>query len=167
MTKFHTVEEAKQHLRDNWLAGTKCPCCNQNVKLYERKIDGRCAKSLIELYQFDDQRPDYYHVGDLPTYYKGGGDFAKLRFWGLIEEKPKDPDDSTRRTSGFWRITDRGRDFVEGRITVPRTVMIYNRKFYGYEDEKDVVSIKQCLGTQFNYEETMKPLNPTKQPTLI
>lgn len=39
-------------------------------------------------------------------------DWAKLVYWGLIEEEPKPPDDTpddtTRRTSGSWRPTGAG-----------------------------------------------------------
>ena len=39
------------------------------------------------------------------------GDWAKLKFWGLIEEKPDVRDDGSPRV-GYWRMTPLGRQFV-------------------------------------------------------
>ena len=46
------------------------------------------------------------------------GDYAKLRYWDLIEPKPG-TSDRGGRTNGFWRLTNKGRAFVNGEIAVP------------------------------------------------
>jgi len=53
----------------------------------------------------------------------------------------------------MWCITQKGRDFVEGRIQVPKYALIYNSKFLEHEGE--LVSFKGRLGEGFNYQELM------------
>lgn len=84
---------------------------------------------------------------------KVGGAWAKLRYWELIEEMPKDSMTTEKRTSGMWRITDKGISFVEGNISVPKYVKLYNQTFYGYEG--DDVSIHDVIKEKFNYRELM------------
>ena len=50
--------------------------------------------------------------------YDGAGEFAMLRFWGLIEEHGKLK----------WRITTKGVDFIFGRLSVQKYVYIYNNE---------------------------------------
>src|SRR5581483_4009600 len=85
-----TIAEAKQILRDEWEQGLKCPCCTQFVKLYKRKIYSTPARGLIELYRLHQKNPQqaYFHISDIESMRKsGGGDFAKLMYWGLVAEK--------------------------------------------------------------------------------
>ena len=35
--------------RERWLEGMECPCCNQNVKLYKRKLNSNMARFLCSL----------------------------------------------------------------------------------------------------------------------
>jgi len=81
-------------------------------------------------------------------------DLAKLAMWKLIESKPRDDNDTTRRTSGRWRPTREGFAFVYGRIRISRYALVYNAKLLGYDGHE--VSIKDALGDRFNYTELMQ-----------
>lgn len=152
---METLVEAKKHLRDNWEKGTDCPCCGQHVKLYSRPMHYMMVAGLIQLYNLDKKKPGYYHVSELSIgqTYTSIGDFAKLKYWGLIEQKPKDPKEN-KRTSGYWRITQRGVQFVLGQRTEHERVLIFNKKNLGLTGDK--IDIKQALGGRFNYNELMK-----------
>lgn len=142
-------------MRENWETGVDCPCCNQLVKLYNRKLYSTPAAYLVNLYRLDRKNPKqvYWHVTEIQKVIIGGGDFSKLMYWGLITEQPKDEDDDSKRTSGYWAITDKGRDFVRGKITVPSHVRLFDGKSYGFTGKQ--VTIHHVLGNKFNYAELM------------
>jgi hypothetical protein len=75
------------------------------------------------------------------------GDWAKLRFWGLIEEKPNT--DKKKKSSGYWRLTDLGKQFVRGEISVPRVKVF--RDGMVVETSEELVSITEALGEPFDY----------------
>lgn len=134
--------------------GENCPTCNQLVKLYKRTIRHIDAWRLIKMYKLTKQYPDkvYFHISEFsPTGFNTSSDFAKMRYCNLVEEMPND--DETKRTSGFWRITDEGKAFVENRKTVPKYALIFNKGLYGFMGPQQ--SISDRLGKRFNYAELM------------
>jgi hypothetical protein len=136
--------------------GCKCVVCKQNVKMYKKKIDSQMAYFLIRLHKITKENPTkrFFHVqDDINVTLKVGGSWAKLRYWELIEEQPKDSSATEKRTSGMWRITMKGIDFVEGKINVLKYVKLYNQTFYGYDG--DEVSIREAIKDKFNYQELM------------
>jgi hypothetical protein len=136
--------------------GCKCPVCNQNVKMYTKKVDSQMAFFLIKLHRLTKKNPfqNFFHVqDDIGVTLKVGGSWAKLRYWELIEEQPKDKSNTEKRTSGMWRITDKGMMFVEGSLKIPKYVKLYNMNFYGYEGDR--VSIQESLQDKFSYRELM------------
>jgi len=130
----------------------KCPHCGQTVKVYRRRIYAAMVKALASLYRAVDGKPDkYVHVSKI--YDKTTcGDFAKLKYWGLIDELDKV--DGATRTSGFWRITERGIDFLQGKIRVAKYAFIYNQDLLALDD-KETVSVIECVAKHFNYAELM------------
>lgn len=136
--------------------GSTCPVCEQNVKMYWKKIDSLMAYYLIKLHRVASNNPErtYFHVeDDLGVKQKVGGSFAKLRWWGLIEEQPKDKNVTNKRTSGMWMLTQRGENFVKNRISVKKYVKLYNGKCHGADGHE--VTIKQCLKDKFDFKELM------------
>lgn len=136
--------------------GNNCPVCEQNVKMYWKKIDSQMAYYLIKLHRVESNNPHktYFHVeDDLGVPLKVGGSWAKLRWWGLIEEQIKNREVTVKRTSGMWKLTERGVNFIHNRISVKKYVKLYNRKCHGADGE--LVDIKHCLGSKFNFKELM------------
>lgn len=154
------LSEVKQNLRDNWNEGIECPACTQFVKIYKRQITSSMAYALILLYRYFDKNPgeEYVHMNDYLNSIEGlpfpvkSGDNAKLRYWGLLEEKPEVRDDSSKR-AGYWKITEMGKQFVRGEIGVQSHARVFNSKAYGLIG--DVIDIHQALGNKFNYGELM------------
>jgi len=155
-SEIKTLEEAKQYLRDNYEKGTECLCCKQRVQLYKRKLNAGMCYGLIALYRISNGN-DFIHIPTEFTKRKinnSNTELSKLAYWGLIEEKKNE--DSSKRTSGYWRITQRGIDFVNKKILLPRHALIYNGKCRGFT--KEGVSIIMALGDKFNYDELMQGL---------
>jgi hypothetical protein len=162
-----TLEEAKELLRDKFEEGASCPCCGQNVKLYKRKLNSAMAYTLILLHRyFRDARaekwlhvPSYLNSISLPPRVSASirGDWAKLRFWGFIQDMPGERADKSKR-AGYWRITDVGRQFAKGEVLVPSHVYIYNQKPFENRQRrhKKQISIYEALGERFSYEELMR-----------
>jgi hypothetical protein len=156
MKDEQTLGEARQHLRDHWEEGTPCPCCRQLVKQYKRKLNSAMAYGLILVSRAkaDDgwvHIERYFKSLNIPSSIRG--DMSKLKFWGLLEAKEGEREDGSTRL-GFYRITDKGRQFVNGQISVQERVKLFNQKFYGFDG--DEITIKQALGSKFDYNELME-----------
>ena len=151
-----TIKEGKEFLRAGWEKGVECPCCGQLVKLYKRKLNIGMAVFLISLYKLDQERHDWFHAREilaLTKSYTTSRDYCILEYFGLAEPREKDPEDTDRRTSGYWRLTDKGREFVLNHINVLSHVLIFNNRYFRAVG-KDI-NIIQALGNKFNYQELM------------
>ncbi len=136
--------------------GVVCPCCGQLAKIYKRKLNSTMTRALVLIYQYFEippsRREEWFHGPSHPVWSASGGDAAKLRHWGLIEARPGErPDGSTH--TGFFRITDKGRDFVLGKLRVPHHVLLFNQELFGFSFE--TTDVYEALGDKFNYGELM------------
>ncbi len=154
-----TLEEARAFVRANQRSGTKCPCCDQYVKLYRRTLNGTMLYALSIIYRYGGS--DWLHVpsflsreatGQMAVAVRGG-DWAKLKYWRFIEEKDIIRDDGSNR-SGYWRITDDGVAFLREEFTTPSAVFIYNDKLVGFDEQK-FVSAGDIKHKHFNFRELM------------
>jgi len=130
---------------------SKCHHCGANSKVYAYKI-GSYARVLIWM-AVRSEEGEYVHI---PTSgaINGGGDYAKLRYWGLIEKSPKSPDPK-KRSSGLWRLTTTGRDFALNKITINSICYYSHPPGEVLEFEPDQVSIVDVLGKHFDYSSLM------------
>lgn len=149
-----TLEEAKQVLREGWAEGVECPCCTQYVKKYERKLNTGVTLFLIGLYRIDPTGQNYHHAKEVLERigaFTTSRDYSILEYWKLIE--PELNTDEEKRTSGFWKITRLGIDFVEGNESVLSHAKIFNNKGYGLTGE--LIDVRTALGKKFDYTELM------------
>lgn len=132
--------------------GITCPCCDQLAKRYKRPLYESMARSLIQLVREWTRTGDWVHVVKV-----GGrlisGDFAKLRYWGLIVGKPKEEGEN-KRTSGFWKPTELALRFLRGEVRLPSHVFIYDSDLEGVATT-ETISIHEALGHPFSYAEIM------------
>ena len=141
---------------------SRCGHCGGRSKVYAYKL-GSYVRVLCWLAYMEKQERsssfNYYHVPSSGAI-NGGGDYAKLRFWGLIEAMPNS--DSNKRSSGMWRLTHLGREFVFGRTTVSSTCYYRHPEggVLGFEPEQ--IGIKEALGKNFNYHSLMNGYTQTK-----
>lgn len=154
---METVAKAKEYLRENWEQGVDCPCCGQHVQLYDYKLFATSARALILLYRLTKERPDeYFHISEYAEADRGKSrapHFAELRFWGLISKQSNT--DPAKKSSGYWKITTKGKEFVDGTITVPSRILVYNNRFKGFSDKSTDIDINEALGNKFNFAELM------------
>ena len=147
---METLKEIKDYLRDNVNEGCRCPACNQMVKLYKRKIYTTQARALILLSRLQ-VKSEWVHVREIMKRINITGDFAKMSYWGLIEEQRSDLKE--KRTSGNWKITEKGINFVRNETSIPSHVLIYNGKKIGFSETD--INIIEVLGKKFNYYELL------------
>lgn len=162
IARVASLEEARTWLRNRIDKGAKCPCCTQLAKIYRRKLSSSMAYVLmIMVREYRLNGGAWMHVPSMLNR-KGlkphvaasvRGDWAKLVYWGLIEEEPKPDDDTTRRTSGSWRPTGAGIAFCNNAQTVPRYAYVFDGRALRMSEE--LTDIKQALGDRFDYEELM------------
>lgn len=156
--KTQTVYEAKKWLNGMMNTGVTCPCCGQYAKMYRRKITSTMAKCLVMIHRFfQHNKVSFIHVPNYLVKVKNdgsvaGGDVAKLKHWGLLEPVVNERADGSKR-AGFYRITQLGKDWADGKVEIPKYAYIYNQKLYKLSDEK--VFIKDALGDRFDYRELM------------
>ena len=143
-----SLEDARREVEVGKWQGIECPCCNQWAKVYPRTLSHGYAKALIQIYR--EAHRTWVHVQSLPNGPKGG-DYAKLRFWGLLEKSPERQEGE--QSAGMWRVTRAGRLFVLGRSEVPKYALIYDDQFYGFEGPE--ISIHEALGKKFRLDELL------------
>lgn len=156
---LHTVEAAKKKIfsAENFTKGSDCPVCDRRVQIRKYTINLLQLMLLKRLYSLQElSNPlKYFHVeNDIRVPLKVGGDWAKLRHWGLIEECRVSMADGKPR-SGYWRLTIKGKAFVNGITVVPKYITLYNAQFRGFQDVDDTISAIDIIKTnkKFSYTE--------------
>jgi len=148
-----TLEEAKKQLRKNFKAGQACPCCHQFVKAYKLQIHSTMARALLEFYH-NAPHDRFTHVRNsnrFPILIKSGS-FSKLAYWDLIQEERND--DTDKKRSGHWKLTQNGILFAEKQLKIKRYVWVYNGKMLPMQEDEQT-DIVGCLGKKFSYSELM------------
>ena len=108
----------------------KCPRCSHEFEIeipkekYWKSLDGRLIKLLWDC-AVDALKSESGRVFNPRWVWQGLEpikatrtilDFQKLHYWDLVKR--------VENKSGWWRITDRGMDFLKGRIQVEKRVKI-------------------------------------------
>lgn len=160
ITPLNTVQDAISFVEKHRNEGVTCPCCQQNARVYHRPLNSSMAAVLKAIYLCT---PEYYKEGYLhvENYLKTlncpasiRGDFPKLRFWELIEAKSELREDNSTH-NGYYRITTKGENFVEGLIEVPKQVFIYNNKCLGFSN--DSITFERAVqDAKFNFNTLIK-----------
>ena len=146
-----TLKEARGRLNDKKMTGkaTRCPCCDQTVKIYKRTI----TKSMLHnLMQFCIAYPHEVHVKKLWVG-ANAGDAAKLRHWGLIKQV----------STGNYVATHEGTEFVLGNHFVPTHVFLFNTVKIGESGVK--MSVRDIVDG-FDYDKLMRAFSETESAEL-
>lgn len=133
--------------------GLKCPCCRRWAAIYKTGINKSMIFCLIVIYRALEDRPEkYLHVEDhfVDLGIKIKGVHGKLKYWGILEQKPNK--DTKKKASGYWKLTQKGIDFVQGRISVPKYVYLFDDRALRFSKEE--VTFKDRFDS-FDYEKTM------------
>jgi len=145
------LQEAIDALEEGIEGGTRCRCCGRHAQLVKRGMTEARAKMLVGLVRVQKGTGgEGVRVRDIPLGRKdvrvGGGEFAKLRYFGLIEEKPNEDPKKTR--SGLWKATEAGVDFCYGRHTVPKYALVFNSRCWGHGGPQ--VTLLDLVGKEFD-----------------
>jgi hypothetical protein len=116
----------------------KCPCCTQTVMVWRRRIYGTLIQQLCRLVAYGQGGA----TSGVLSKKTGGGDHAKLRWWGLVEQ---DPEDMT------WFATAKGHEFLKGNMKIPKWIYVFNNQLQ-YRSEDELVRAGECTG-KFSLEE--------------
>lgn len=154
-TDTHTLGEARDWLRQRINDGARCPCCTQWAQAYFRSINSGMAYGAIQLYNFHLKYP--WQFAHLPSLGRRSSEESKLRYWGLVEEQ-----NTEGHPGGYWRLTQKGIDWVEERIKVPHYVRVFDSRALSRPqsqakgDPKPDIGIRDALGTDFDYDKLMR-----------
>ena len=142
-----TLGEARGHLNTRKMTGkaTRCPCCDQTVKIYKRTITKAMLNNLM---QFCIAYPNKVHVKKLWAG-ANAGDAAKLRHWGLIRQV----------CEGYHVATREGVEFILGNHFVPKYVFLFNTVKIGEAGVK--MSVRDVVDG-FDYDKLMRGFNETE-----
>ena len=134
--------------------GTICPCCKRPAMIRPRNLNSAMAYALILLHKKNTTEFVHYQdvIANLPS-----RDFGTLVHWGLVEARGDVKDDGNP-SSGYYRITEAGKQFVLGKLMVKKYVYIFNRKSVDVDEPKakEMIDIQTALNNKFNYRELME-----------
>jgi len=149
---FESLLEARERLEIGKVGGMLCPCCGQYAKIYNRKLNSAMAYGLIlvDKYFRGKYADEWLHIEKFLVGRTRATDFYKLVGWDLIEHKPALVNE---KYSGYWKITQLGKDFVSNAIRVPAKIQFWNNQAIDKSDK--TTSIIESLGEKFNYFELM------------
>lgn len=136
----------------------ECACCHQDVNAHKHKVTWAQAVALTVLVDMCEQEPGYHHVDDIKDQTLARlhethivlSHWSVMAKWSLIEDEPNltDPE---KRTSGMWRPTVRGIDFVYDRYLISKYLWTFNNTIL-HESEENI-SIQGATGEQYSWPE--------------
>lgn len=150
-----SLTEAQDWLRERVDSGERCPCCTQLAKIYYRHINASMAFGLITMYRAHGR--EWGHAPTTSNVAKLGGELARLRLWGLLEELKQPREDGGR--AGWWRITELGEKFIRNEVSLPNTLRLYDGRVIGVgrkEGDLEQCTMPQALGNKFDYNELIR-----------
>ena len=145
------VETIRSYIAAHVEKGIDCPCCDQFVRLYKRKLNANMTRFLCSLVRISLARGRDAWVNFRDCEFDGR-DYPYIALWGLAETKSNE--DASKKNSGLWKPTQKGIDFVLAGLRVPSHVHVLNNRIVGWSDE--TVGARDSLGTSFNYDELME-----------
>lgn len=138
-----TLEYAQFWLKKNAIKGKPCPACQtmyRESKKRIRRVDvlvmARLRKCFPEYAHYKTVAPGLRHTP------------GQLKHFGLVECKSSIANSgSTER--GWWRLTQRGIDFLDGKVLMCERAVVLADQCLRYEGEYR--SVHEIFGEQFSY----------------
>lgn len=124
VTEITTIAGARLMLSTLRKQGTVCPCCDQRVQEYRRKLTASMVRTLGAMLREARRRGGDLEFVDLPEIPQRSRDVTAAQYWGLIvradDQRPGEVG------SGRWRLTKLGVDWLSGWSYVPKYAHVYN-----------------------------------------
>lgn len=103
-----------------------CPYCCQSIMKHKHSL------SLAMVNTLKKSLPIPFHLQkDLNLTKNEYNNFQKLKYFKLVSRTEK---------SGYWILTDKGKRFLDGSMSVPKWVQTFNNKLVGYSDNRLLIS---------------------------
>jgi len=98
------------------------------------------------------RKNEWIDLGRAPKWILRAKTMSILQHWKLLERKAKGVDED-KRGSGFWRLTEKGRDFVRKKTTIPKYAFVFDNRVIKFSSQR--VDVLTSLGKKFSYSELM------------
>ncbi len=132
------------------------------IKIYRRGLHQSQVSTLKRLRDRSDKyNMTYVHV-ELFTA-RRDGDLAKMAMWDLIEPLKVESRLEAETGRGKWRITPRGRAWLNGTIRIPRQVALLFGERLGYVNDADLIGPEDAAA--YFKQETLEAGNDGKETT--
>jgi hypothetical protein len=154
-----TLRQAQDEFKDTLKHKHKaiCLCCERPASIVKRTMNVGYARAMIAIFHEDRLHPGWIHLLNEFDYKTLGGDYGKLRHWGLVESKVEEENDDKGDKRGSYRITEKGKAFVLNQLKVRDHLFIYRDAPVEIEGDTFLeVSIKEVVNVRFDYDELMK-----------
>lgn len=160
-----TVDFAQRRLSAFMVEGSDCPCCGQHVKMRSESLTRTVVEPLIWmaenfcLIDWSAGKPQLLKSSwvsvskSAPRQFRTSRHYTRAKYWGLIERSIEDSVEE-QLTSGLWRLTQRGLDFISGIIALPKKALVYLGVERGYDGEQ--IYIEDALREEFSLKEHLK-----------
>jgi len=164
---FNSENDPLKKLRDKFFdslpdGGSVCPCCDRMGRLNKYTLNSSMVGALLWMSRTVTLDDGWIKMGKKsPAWILASKAFSTMKFWGFVQPAPKltiherNAIGMKTKTSGHWRVTQKGFEFLEGRMRVPTAAIVYNDELFGWVDED--INFKEALSRQFDYDEMMKP----------
>ena len=131
--------------------GMTCPCCNRWGKVYGYRVNSTMVRGLFWL--FIAGKGDWINIQEkAPRFILRSKSLSTMKYWGLVERKPKGLSDG-KRSSGIWKITNDGISFIHRNLYINKKVFVFDDKVVARSDE--LVGVDDCIRNKFLYDELL------------
>jgi hypothetical protein len=121
---------------------TICPLTGKMIRIWRHGLHQSQVNTLRRLRDRGDRLRKTYIPLEAFSGHRDGN-LAKMVHWGLVLPLTKASAYEGENVNGMWRITKRGRDWLAGKIRIPRQVAILLGQRIGYVDAKDLITVDQ------------------------
>jgi hypothetical protein len=142
--KIVLLRDARKYVQNKRFEGVICPCCDQNARVYKRRLTHSMVQALIGLYRAGGIS-EWVHGPSITREHRG--EEARLQYWGLIEPATAESKPLGAQR-GYWRVTRRGQLFLSNKISVPAYAQVYNARSFGLRGKP--TKITDILGSRFS-----------------
>ncbi len=140
----------------------RCPHCDAKMVEYKHSLSKSLARVLYRISQHLDANREF-HVGSCNLTNSQINNLQKLRYWGIIEKRADE-----KRKGGYWRVTDVGLWFMEGRTVLRKYVWTYRGEFVRFDGPQVLIS-ELTDGWKYrpDYARESVPAQSAKQGSLL